>query len=341
VTGPPPTSWAVDPDTAGAREVLPGLWRLRLPLAWPEIDHVNAYLVARDDGVMLVDCGSGGDPSCLAALERAVEQTGHEIGDISALVLTHVHSDHAGLARTVLERSGAELWSHANTGHFYDVWRDPDRTEAVRSARASKEGVPSARLEAYGDVREELTGVDGVVVPDHPLVDGVEISSAFGPWEVLETPGHAPSHVSLLQRERGLLIAGDIVCVAFVPWMDYGSTPDPYGESLAALDRLDELDPVALALPGHGRPLEDLSTVIASHRVGYAAMLDSVRAALEGAPATGHELSERVHGVEDDIAAVGHLDEVLCLLRHLRLTGEVERTVLDGGYRYSLAPRRQ
>jgi glyoxylase-like metal-dependent hydrolase (beta-lactamase superfamily II) len=335
VTGPPPPTWAVAPDAAGAREILPGLWRLRLPLSWPGIDHVNAYLIAGDDGAVLVDCGSGGDPSCLAALEQAIALTGHELTDVSALVLTHVHSDHAGMARTVLARSGAELWCHPDTGHFYDALRDPERVERARRVRALKEGVPLSRVAPYASVEEELTGVDGVVESDHPLLNGTQIPSGLGSWEVIETPGHAPSHVSLLQREHGLLIAGDIVCLVFVPWMDYGFTADPFAESLGSLDLLSGIGPVGLTLPGHGRALEDLQTTIASHRSGYARMLDAVRRAVRDRAGTAYELTEGLFGTEPDIAAVGHLSEVLTVLRHLRLNGEVQRVVSDDGlHRY-------
>jgi glyoxylase-like metal-dependent hydrolase (beta-lactamase superfamily II) len=336
VTGPPPATWAIDPSLASAREIVPGIWRLRLPLSWVGNGHVNAYVIARDDGVILVDCGGGGHPSCLQALAAGLAATGHRLADIRVLALTHAHSDHAGLARTVVAASGAELWAHPSNGHFYDVWHNPGRISEARWRRALLEGVPESRLAAYADLDEELLGVDGPVVPDEPMRNGVLLASRLGPWEVVETPGHAPSHVSLFQRDHGLLLAGDAVCVAFVPWMDYGCSPDPYGESLAALDRLAGLPPVTLTLPGHGRPLIDLPLVIAEHRAGFAARLDAVRGELAVRPQSAYELTERLWGVEDDIPAVGHLTEVLCLLRHLRVTGELARTVDDSAHRYSL-----
>jgi glyoxylase-like metal-dependent hydrolase (beta-lactamase superfamily II) len=313
------------------------VWRLRLPLSWEGIDHVNAYVVARGDGIMLVDCGAGGHPSCLEALNRAIEQTGYRTADVRALVLTHAHSDHLGLARSVLELSGGELYGHPDSSHFYDVWRAPARVAAARRARALREGVPEARLDACADVREELTGVDGMRLPDHPVLQGARLPSRLGPWEVIETPGHAPSHIGLLQRDQGLLIAGDLVCIAFVPWMDYGCSTDPVGESLRSLERLSELGPVRLALPGHGRPLEDLATTIAGHRNGYRARLDTAREALRRQSGDAYTLTEQLWGPENDIEAVGHLTEVLCLLRHLRLSGEVIRITDCETYRYQLA----
>src|SRR3954451_15563296 len=108
MAGPPPPDWAVDPATAGAREVQPGLWRLRLPLPWGGINHVNAYLVEADE-LTLIDCGTAGHATCAEALEVAVQATGHGLDEVERLVLTHVHSDHMGLTPLVVERSGAEV----------------------------------------------------------------------------------------------------------------------------------------------------------------------------------------------------------------------------------------
>jgi glyoxylase-like metal-dependent hydrolase (beta-lactamase superfamily II) len=195
--------------------------------------------------------------------------------------------------------------------------------------------VPDARLPAYATVREELEGTSGAVLADHALVDGARLTSSLGDWEVVETPGHAPSHVCLIQRERLLVIAGDVLCFAFVPWMDYGFTADPLAETLASLDRLETLGPVELVLPGHGRALRDLPAAVAAHRRAFAARLDAVRAALAAGPAGGYELTTRVHGDENDIQAVGHLAEVLAHLAHLRRRGEAVREAGAGDtYRY-------
>ena len=56
--------------------VVPGVWRLRLPLPWPGIPHANAYAIAAGDGVVLFDCGLH-EPGSLAELERALAQAGY------------------------------------------------------------------------------------------------------------------------------------------------------------------------------------------------------------------------------------------------------------------------
>jgi glyoxylase-like metal-dependent hydrolase (beta-lactamase superfamily II) len=233
-----------------------------------------------------------------------------------------------GLAQLVVERSGAEVWSHPNDVHFYEAVEETDRIVAARERRARREGVPEHRLDVYRTADEELQGALGHVPRTHDLVDGVTVSG----FTVLETPGHSPSHVCLVRED--VTIAGDLICPAFVPWLDYGYTPDPLGETFASLDALEALG-APLALPGHGRPITDVAATIELTRAGFAERLDATRAAVKQGPAGAYELTSRIWGEEPDLQATGHMTEMLSYLRYLRLRGEIERTTEDDGtYRY-------
>ena len=343
MVGPPPDTWAVDPERAGAWEIEPGLWQLRLPLPWETIASVNAFAVARDDGVMLVDCGSAGDPSHRAALATAMAAAGLSLSDVRLLAATHTHSDHVGLAAWVIEETGCRFLMHPASGHFYDAMREPARIEAARGARAAREGVPGEELADYGDVREETEGVLAPVEPDRYLLDGVRLPSALGDWEVVETPGHAPSHVCLIQRDRGLAIVGDLVSRVFAPYLDYGYSPDPVGELLLSLDRLGAIAGIRVGLPGHGRPLDELPGTIEEHSAGLRGRIESARAAASAGPAGAYEITRRMFGEPLSAqTAVWQMTEVLCYLKHLREAGEVvrEENALGAyGYRLASAPR--
>lgn len=323
MAGPPPPTWAVDPDEAGAREIADGIWRLRLPVGWEQITHVNAFLI---DGTILVDCGTGGHPTCADALQTAFDRAGHRIEDVEHLVLTHVHTDHMGLAPLVLERSGAQLHAHPDDAHFVEAFTEPGRIEQRRERRARQEGVPERRLEPYRTAAEELEGALAAVTPDHHLTDGDELSG----WQVVETPGHCPSHITLFHPERRIAFVGDLICPVFAPWLDYGYSPDPMAETFASLDRLDQLRP-ALSLPGHGRPITDTASVVADTRASFHERLDATRRALAQGPAGAYELTTRIWGEEPDLAATGHLAEMLAYLRYLRGRGEATRSTNDDG----------
>src|SRR5215210_3444530 len=106
--------------------VLPGVWRLRLPLPWPGVPHCNAYAIAAGDGIVLVDTGMH-EPGSLAHLERALEQVNLKLDHVKRIVCTHAHSDHCGQAGTIARRrAGVETWMHPDRGHLSAYMEDPD-----------------------------------------------------------------------------------------------------------------------------------------------------------------------------------------------------------------------
>jgi len=329
----------VDADAAGAREVREGLWRLRIPVGWEEFDHVNAYAIEGRDGIVLVDCGGAGDPSCSLALDRALAAAGLRPEDVTDLVVTHAHSDHVGLAAELRERLAITIWGHPDDDHTYSVLADPAGTYELRAAVARRAGVPEARVPAFADVREEVEGISGIARPDRLLRDGVEVESALGPWRVLETPGHAPSHVCLVQPDHRLAIVGDLLCSAYITFLEYGWTPDPAAEHRDSFAHLAAAGPLDLALPGHGRPIVDVDELLAAHQVEFAARLAATRDALVAGPATAYEIADRAFNIDaaPDIDAVSLLSEVLSFLRLLSLAGEAKRERDDAGHnRYRL-----
>jgi glyoxylase-like metal-dependent hydrolase (beta-lactamase superfamily II) len=172
--------------------------------------------------------------------------------------------------------------------------------------------------------------VAGVIEPDRALVDGVEIETDLGTWVAFETPGHAPSHVCLYQAERRLLISGDHVLGRISLYYDYGYTPDPVGEFLSSLDRVDALN-ARLALSGHGKPFLDVPGHIQGNRQLVAQRLDAVLAVLAGAPRTAIQIVPAVYDEELTVRnATWFLAQTLCYLRHLERSGRVRVEARDG-----------
>src|SRR5881409_2919306 len=112
-------------EVGRGERVLPGLWRLRLPLPWPGVPHCNAWAVAAGDGVVLFDTGMH-EPGSLAHLERALDQVRLRLEHVRLVVCTHAHSDHYGQAAAILERAGCELWMHPDHEHMTRSAQDPD-----------------------------------------------------------------------------------------------------------------------------------------------------------------------------------------------------------------------
>ncbi len=344
------------PELGRGERVLPGVFRLRLPLPWPGVPHCNAWAVSAGDGIVLFDTGMH-QPGSLAQLERAMQMCGLSIEDVRLVVCTHAHSDHYGQAATIVQRTGCELWMHPNYAHMKLMAEDPEAALERRLEVARQSGVPEEPLRRYAAERgERESGISAVIEPDRELLPGVVVETDLGPWTVHETPGHAPSHVCLFQPEHRLLISGDHLLGRVFPFFDFGYSPDPVGEFLGSLDVVEALD-ARLCLAGHGRTFTDVEAHIEANRELVAEHLAKITAVVRegeaegdgagevevegraveagtveagaveaGAPLTAFEILPRVYGDHlTPMTAQWLLTETLAMLLHLEVTGRARR----------------
>ena len=305
--------------------VVSGVWRLRLPLPWPGVPHCNAWAIAAGDGVVLVDTGAH-EPGSMGHLERALDQVGLRVEHVRLIVCTHAHADHCGQAATIAARAGCEVWMHPRSDHLFKSAEDPDAVLARRLEIARQSGVPAEPLQRWVEARKGQGPL--VAFPleiARELVPGVEVQTDLGTFSVLETPGHAPSHVSLHQPDRRLLLSGDHLLGRVSLYFDVGWSPDPVAEFLESLDRVDVLD-ARLALSGHGRPFTDVRGHVNANRALVAEQLDKVRAVLRTESLSAFDIAPRVFGDSFGAATGAWLfTETMAFLTHLEALGEARR----------------
>jgi glyoxylase-like metal-dependent hydrolase (beta-lactamase superfamily II) len=256
-------------------------------------------------------------------LERALDQAGLRVEHVRLVVCTHAHVDHCGQAPPIAERAGCELWMHPNIAHATAAAEDPEQALQRRVEVARQSGVPEAPLQRWVEQRRAAgSGQAGTLKLDRELTDGATVETDLGVWNVVETPGHAPSHICLHQPERRLLISGDHLLGRVSLYFDAGYTPDPVGEFLSSLDKVEALD-ARLALSGHGRPFTDVAGHITANRELVARRLDAMRAALAGGPKTAFELAQEVYGEAfNEVTVNWLLAKTRCWLIHLERLGE-------------------
>ena len=242
-------------------EVLPGIHRIGLPTPYA-IGPVNCYLIDGPEPA-LVDCGH---TISEAALRQALADLRLAPTDLARIVLTHHHPDHSGGLDWLLRESGAALLGHRRNDH----WVRGDPTGARRAFMrdlcryCGVEAAASAALE--GRFEEYEVPLSPRVV-DVALGAGAEIWLGAAGWWVLETPGHAGTHIALL-REDGALLAGDTLLERIAsnalfepPYPGETSRARSLLTYRATLQRLAALT-VGLVLPGHGAPFAGATALI-------------------------------------------------------------------------------
>lgn len=252
------------PPPGGAREILPGLIWLRMPLPFA-LDHINLWAIADGAGWAIVDSGTQ-TPEVLAAWRALLAADGALAGrPVTRVIATHMHPDHMGMAGWLTRKFDVRLWM---TREEYlmcrtltaDTGREaPD--DAIRFYRRC--GWPEDALDSY---RAKFGGFGKYVhaLPDsvRRLVDGERFTIGAHEWRVVVGRGHSPEHACLVCDALDVMISGDQVLPRISSNVSVHPTEpdaDPLGEWLASIARLrGELPDSLLVLPAHGEPFRGL-----------------------------------------------------------------------------------
>jgi glyoxylase-like metal-dependent hydrolase (beta-lactamase superfamily II) len=144
-------------------------------------------------GVALIDPGPS---STLPALRRSLDRAGIAVRDVTALLLTHIHLDHAGGSGTLV-RDNPRLRVYVH--------------EKGAPHMVNPEKLIASATRLYGDDMDRLWGEFRPVPPEAivTLTGGERIEAAGRALDVAYTPGHASHHVSYFVRDTGIAFVGD------------------------------------------------------------------------------------------------------------------------------------
>ncbi|MDD6239616.1 MAG: MBL fold metallo-hydrolase, partial [Oscillospiraceae bacterium] len=223
-----------------------GLYAIAVPLPNNPLKNLNAYVVTGSRN-LLIDTGFH-QKECRDALLSGLQELGISM-EHTDIFLTHLHSDHTGLAPEIRGKDtkifiGEKDLSHMPGPHSTFRWADSDD-------RFAAEGFPRDLLAILTE-QNPAQGLSPIPYDGYlPVKPGDVFSYGEHRFTAVHTPGHTPGHMCLWEAETGICLLGDHVLFDITPnitrWM---GVSDSLGDYLQALRDIQTL-PVTVPLPAH------------------------------------------------------------------------------------------
>ncbi len=258
------------------------------------VGDVNAFLL-KGDTLSLIDAGPK-TPDAYEALNYGIQQAGYSMSDIEQVILTHHHPDHAGWI---------DAFEQATiTGHVYnDLWLRRDENflkfhDDFYMERLLEEGVPEDYLFWVKRMKRSAV-LMGVRPLDHFLAEGDQVAG-HPDWTVMETPGHAQSHIVLWNEKTKEIIGGDLILekVSSNPLIEppldpQGQRPRSLLQYNASMKRLLTI-PVDVIYTGHGNEVHNAHALIKKRLVQQHDRAMKVLAMMDQESKTVFELTQQL-----------------------------------------------
>jgi glyoxylase-like metal-dependent hydrolase (beta-lactamase superfamily II) len=226
-------------------KVRSGIWSIPVPIPNNPLRYVLVYALELDSGVAIVDAGWPTDDAW-EALNAGLTEAGGSMSDVQAVVVTHLHPDHYGLAGRVREASGAWVGLHPSDATLLQTrYEDTDGLlERMRELMAMS-GVPEDKLPDLAMASMEIKATLNVALPDVLIEDEQKIDLPGWDFRAIWTPGHSPGHICLYSDQQKVLLSGDHVLPRITPNISFQSQQfaNPLGDYLESLAKVRALHP--------------------------------------------------------------------------------------------------
>ncbi|WP_407268839.1 MBL fold metallo-hydrolase [Radiobacillus sp. PE A8.2] len=309
--------------------------QITVPTPYP-VGDVHIYLVEGKQ-LSVVDAGVK-TAAAKRALTQQLNDLGFSLADVEQVILTHHHPDHIGLvdqfpnAKAVCGHRNNRPWltkDEAFLSRYQAFFQDLYKEAAVPDSYKKHLVMLRAPLRFIGEAALTNELVEGDVLPGHE------------DFIVIETPGHASSHLAFYRKRDGVLIGGDLLLAntSSNPLLEPAEQPNQarpkplidYRDSLHKCLNL-EIDKV---FPGHGSVINHPTALIYSRLEKQEARAAKVLAFVQETSATAFEVCQYLFPKQIDQQFGLTMSEAIGQLDYLEMEGKITTAMIQGVRYYS------
>ncbi len=255
---------------------------------WP--NPANIFIIPDDDGFSLIDAGCGG----AAGLQHflvGLENWNLPLNRLHTIVLSHSHPDHMGSLGSILTETRPKVFIHSldvesalNPGKLENTFDIPFAINCWSEYRQEDTFKAFDLLKFFEDFTCPMSAASELSAVE----DGEFIRLGEFVFEIIHTPGHSPGHIALYDKNKKILLPGDLLGKAPAWYTPSSGGVTGYLESLKKLESAN----AEIALPSHGPFLENVSDSIDQIRTKLVEREMILLDALAAGSRTFMELSE-------------------------------------------------
>ncbi|HEX3031178.1 MAG TPA: MBL fold metallo-hydrolase, partial [Bacillota bacterium] len=220
------------------REVFPNIYLLEIPLPENPLRALNSYIIAGKDRNLVIDTGFN-RLECKDALSQGLVASGIDLKK-TALVITHAHTDHAGLAGDFAQQGfevfmgevDAQIMNASSQISYWERIENSIRSFGLEADNISFSRFPGFKFSPHAIINFSC------------LKEGDQISLGEYNFQVIDIPGHSPGHIGLYEKQHRLFFCGDHILDKITPnigfWgPEHGDMLGTYLQSLRKISAIE------------------------------------------------------------------------------------------------------
>ena len=300
------------------------------------LKSINFYIIKHGQSLTLIDAGWNNE-QCWESLLTTLNGNGFGLKDLTEIILTHHHNDHAGLVNRIISQ------------HPIPVYASPLSIPRLRRDQAFLE----MRIEFYAKLYQEMgcgqTGVQQVeyltkaikknkhqaVLAKITEIDNNQLLD----FTVLPTPGHAPDQLAFYDQTRNWLFVGDLLIehissnALVEPDFD-GKRLPTLTQHINSLNKCGTLN-VDMAFSGHGTLIKEPNKLILKRLNNMYQKSERLLRLIQSGIETGSELAQTYYNKRYVPQFSLVMSEIIGHLDYLEAQNKLNKKFVNGVWRYS------